>query len=192
MKKYLSQLRPLERRLVVGVAVVVVLVLNWAFIWPHFSDWGNYQARLGSAEVKLKNYQAAIAQMPELQKKLKNFENEGEYVALEDQGVNLISKIQQQAAQCNVGLQNSSRPITHTNDVFFVEQVQNINVLASEENLVDFLYKLGSGSSMIRVRDLTLQPDAPHQRLSADIRLVASYQKNPTASAATTATAKAK
>ena len=44
MKKYLSQLRPLERRLVVGVAVVLLIVLNWAFIWPHFSDWSNYRA----------------------------------------------------------------------------------------------------------------------------------------------------
>ena len=58
---------------------------------------------------------------------------------------------------------------------------------------MDFLYKLGSGASMIRVRDLELQPDPPHQRLSANIRLVASYQKNPTAAtAAKTATAKAK
>jgi hypothetical protein len=64
---------------------------------------------------------------------------------------------------------------------------------------VDFLYKLGSGASTIRVRDLELQPDPPHQRLSANIRLVASYQKNPkpatTATTATTAknsTAKAK
>jgi len=44
------------------------------------------------------------------------------------------------------------------------------------------------------VRDLTLQPDPPHQRLTADIRLVASYQKNPPAAAAAAknSTAKAK
>jgi hypothetical protein len=71
--------------------------------------------------------------------------------------------------------------------------VQNINAIATEDQLVDFLYKLGSGSSMIRVRDLELQPDPPRQKLSANIRLVASYQKNPTpATAAKTPTAKAK
>ena len=37
--------------------------------------------------------------------------------------------------------------------------MQNINVIADDEQLVDFLYKLGSGASMIRVRDLELQPD---------------------------------
>jgi Tfp pilus assembly protein PilO len=193
MKKYLSQLRPLERRLVVGVAVVLFIVLNWAFVWPHFSDWSNYRGRLDNANIKLKNYRAAVAQMPELQKQIKKFESEGGFVELADQGVNFIRNIQTQSAQSGVVLQNTSKPITKTNDVFFVEQWQNINVLATEEQLVDFLYKLGSGSSMIRVRDLTLQPDAPHQRLSADIRLVASYQKNPTsATAAKTATAKAK
>jgi hypothetical protein len=31
---------------------------------------------------------------------------------------------------------------------------------------------------MIRVRGLELQPDAPHQHLSAQIRLVASYSKS--------------
>ena len=193
MKKYLSQLRPMERRLVVGVGVVLLVVLNWMFIWPHFSDFGGYRDRLGGAQVKLRNYRAAVAQIPELQKQLKVYESEGEFVALEDQGVNFMRTVQQQAAQSGVALQNTSRSITKTNDIFFVEQVQNINVLAPEENLVDFLYKLGSGSSMIRVRDLSLQPDPPRQRLVADIRLVASYQKNPTAApAAKASTAKAK
>ena len=36
MKKYFSQLRPLERRLAVAVLVVVIVVLNAWLIWPHF------------------------------------------------------------------------------------------------------------------------------------------------------------
>ena len=35
MKKFFAQLRPMERRLAVGVLVVFILVLNWVFIWPH-------------------------------------------------------------------------------------------------------------------------------------------------------------
>jgi hypothetical protein len=168
-------------------------VLNWAFIWPHFSDWNDYRNRLGKAITTLAAYQAELAKKPDIEKQVKTFESEGEFVALEDQSVNFMRTIQQQSSQSGVQLQNASRPITNTNDVFFVEQVQNINVLATEEQLVDFLYKLGSGSSMIRVRDLTLQPDAPHQKLSADIKLEASYQKNSTpANAAKTATATVK
>lgn len=192
MKKYLAQLRPAERRIVYGVGVALVIALNYIFVWPHFSDWSNYRTRLNSASAKLEKYRAAIVEIPDLQKKLKKYESEGEFVALEDQGVNFMQTIQMQSAQSGVQLQNFSRANTQSNDLFFVEQVQNINVLAPEANLVDFLYKLGANpSSMIRVRDLSLQPDPPHMRLAADIRLVASYQRSP-ASAAKTATAKAK
>lgn len=192
MKKYLAQLRPMERRLVVGVLVVLVVVLNAVFIWPHFSDWGNYRGRLAEAQRKLKLYQVATNQIPALEKQVKSFASEGEFVAPEDQAINLMRTIQAQASASGFGIQNYSRAMTRANDAFFVEQVQNINVVATEDQLVDFLYKLGSGASMIRVRDLELQPDPPRQRLNANIKLVASYQKNPTPAPAKTSTAKAK
>jgi len=178
MKKYFDQLRPLERRLVIGVGVVLLIVLNWVLVWPHFSDWNKLTGRYEDAQRKLKLYQTAAAQKPELEREVKTFENEGEFVALEDQAINFMRTVQQQAAASGFGIQNYSRSMMHTNQ-FFVEQIQNINVVATEPELVDFLYKLGSGASMIRVRDLELQPDQPRQRLSANIRLVASYQKNP-------------
>ena len=193
MKKYFEQLRPMERRLVVGVVVVLVIVLNAVFIWPHFSDWGHLRARLDKARSDLDRNQKAASQIPALTAEVKKYESEGQFVAPEDQGINFMRTIQMQSAQSGVQLQNTSRQITHTNDAFFVEQIENISVLATEEQLVNFLYKLGSGASMIRVRDLELQPDAPRQRLNAQIRLVASYQKNPSAaSAAKTSTAKVK
>lgn len=192
MKKYLEQLRPMERRLVVAVMVVVVLVLNFVFIWPHFADWGNLRGRLADADRKLKLYESATNMIPALQMEVNKFESSGESVASEDQAINLMRTIQSQAAACGFGIQNFSRSTSHTNDAFFVEQVQNINVVAKEDQLVNFLYKLGSSASMIRVRDLELQPDGPRQRLNANIRLVASYQKSPVAAPAKTSTAKAK
>ena len=192
MKKYFEQLQPMERRLVVGVTVVVLLVLNFVFIWPHFSDWGNLDRRLNKAKSELARNQKAVAQIPQLQADVNKFKSSGESVASEDQAIDLMRTIQSQAAASGFGIQNFSRSITRANDPFFVEQVQNINVLAKEDQLVDFLYKLGSGASMIRVRDLELQPDPPHQRLNAQIRLVASYQKNPVAAPAKNSTAKAK
>jgi Tfp pilus assembly protein PilO len=193
MKKYLEQLLPMERRLVVGVVVVLLIVLNAVFIWPHFSDWGSLRGRLDKARSELDRNQKAAAQVPALAAEVKKFESDGQFVAPEDQGINFMRTIQSQSAQSGVAIVNTSRQITHTNDAFFVEQIENINVLATEDQLVNFLYKLGSGASMIRVRDLELQPDAPRQRLNANIRLVASYQKNPpAASAAKNSTAKAK
>jgi Tfp pilus assembly protein PilO len=189
MKKFFAQLRPLERRLAVGVLVVLILVLNWVFIWPHHSDWGNLKNRLAAAQKDLARDQAAIAEMPKYEAQVKGFESQGEFVALEDQSINFLRTIQSQALASGVGM---TRSMTRTNDEFFVEQIQNINVIATDEQLVDFLYKLGSSASMIRVRDLELQPDQAQQHLNANIGLVASYQKVGTTNHLKTATAKSK
>jgi hypothetical protein len=191
MKKFFAQLRPLERRLAVGVLVVFILVLNWVFIWPHFSDWSNLRSRLDVAQQKLQLYQTTISQASNYQAQVKGFESQGEFVAPEDQSINFLRTIQSQALASQVQLGNSSRQTTRTNDAFFVQQIQNINVTATDEQLVDFLYKLGSDVSMIRVLDLELQPDPPRQKLNANIKLVASYQRNAPANLKT-ATANAK
>jgi type II secretory pathway component PulM len=193
MKKYFSQLRPLERRLAVGGFVVLIVVLNWWKVWPHFSDWSNLRHQFDDAQKKLKLYQATVVQIPDYQAKVKAYESQGESVAPEDQAINFTRAILSQSTASGVAIVNTSRQTTRTNDAFFVEQIQTINVTATDEQLVDFLYKLGSGASMTRVRDLTLQPDGAHQHLGADITLVASYQKNPAAPAnSKSATAKAK
>ena len=190
MKKYFAHLRPLERRLAVGVAVILILVLNYVFIWPHFSDWSRLKIRLKNAQVTLVSYQAAITQSPDYTAKVKALEGQGEFVAPEDQAINFMRTIQSQSAASGVNINSYSRSMMHTNQ-FFMEQVQNINAIATDEQLVDFLYKLGSGASMVRVRDLELQPDNARQHLNANIRLVASYQISAPASLkSTTATAK--
>ena len=176
MKKYFAQLRPLERRLAVAVLVVLFLVLNYVFIWPYFSDWGRLRYRLDDAHRKLALYRTTITQSARYAALVKKMEGEGGKVAPEDQAINFLRTIQSQSARSGVGIINMSRQMTRTNE-FFVELTQNINVIADDQQLVDFLYKLGSDASMIRVRDLELQPDPARQHLNANIRLIASYQK---------------
>ena len=77
-----------------------------------------------------------------------------------------------------VNLMNSGRITTRTNSPFFVELVQTITVQSGEPQLVDFLYNLGAGPSLIRVRGLSLHTDPSHQQLVAGVTLVASYQKS--------------
>ena len=125
------------------------------------------------------------------QAQVKAFETQGNFVALEDQSINFLRTIQSQAQANGVTIVNPGRSLTHTNDAFFVEQIQNITVSATDDQLVDFLYKLGSDASMIRVRDLELQLDSTRQKLNANIRLVASYQRNAPGNLKTT-TANAK
>ena len=57
-------LRPNERRMVVIVALVVFVVLNIWFVWPHFGDWKLVQARVKKAEATLAAYQTEIARQP--------------------------------------------------------------------------------------------------------------------------------
>jgi Tfp pilus assembly protein PilO len=178
VKKYFAQLRPLERRMAVGVMVVVFIVLNWIFIWPHHSDWGDLQRRGDDARRKLKLYQAAISQSANFEALVKKFESQGGFVAPEDQSINMMRTIQSQSAQSGVNINNYSGSMMRTNE-FFTEQTRNITVFGNDAQLVDFLYKLGNDASMVRVRDLELQPDATKLHLTANIRLVASYQKNP-------------
>jgi len=184
----------MERRLAVGVIVIVIVVLNWVYIWPHFSDWSKLSGRLEAAQRNLRLYQQARAQIPALQAKVYKLQQGGNAVPQEDMAINLLQTIQQQAADSHVGIINTAHQTSNTNDAFFVEQSQNIQVIGNDEQLVDFLYKLGSGPSMIRVRDLELQPDPPHQHLAANIELVASYQKNASTVSAQpkSATAKAR
>jgi Tfp pilus assembly protein PilO len=166
----------MERRLAVGVLVILIVVLNAWLIWPHFSDWGNLRDRLDGARQKLKLYQTTIAQMTNYAAQVKSLEGQGEFVAPEDQAINFMRTIQSQSAASGISGVNYSRSTMLTNE-FFVEQFQNIGLTATDGQLVDFLYKLGSGSSMVRVLDLELQPDNARQHLNANIRLVANYQK---------------
>ena len=108
----------------------------------------------------------------------------GGNVPAEDQAVAFLRTIQTQAAQSGVAVGGNGRLITRTNSPFFMEQIQTITVAAGEKQLVDFLYNLGSGDSLVRVRDLSIRPDPPRQQLQANITLIASYQKNVKVAAA--------
>jgi hypothetical protein len=191
VKKYFAQLRPLERRMAVGVLVVLLLVLNYVFVWHHFSDWGNLRQHGDAQRQKLQLWQTTIAQSASYDALVKKFSNQGEFVAPENQAIDFTRTIVAQSTASGVGVNNISPSRTLANDAFFVEQMQNINVVATDSQLVDFLYKLGSSASMIRVLDLELQPDSAKQHLNANIRLVASYQKNAIPNNLKSATAKA-
>jgi hypothetical protein len=195
MAAKLSQLnlRPGERRLVVGIGLLVFLVLNMFLVWPHFGDWQEIRTELGGARTKLQRYQNEIAEIPRLEARIRLLESADEPVPEEDQGTEFLSTIQRQASLSGVTITGSSRMTTRTNNPFFIERSQTISVLAEERALLDFLYRIGSAGSMTRIRGLSLRPDAPRQRLTGNITLVASYQKKPlTASTAVPAAAPAR
>jgi Tfp pilus assembly protein PilO len=180
-------LRPLEKRMVVGVAVVLFIVLNAWFVVPHFSDLEQARKQQAEGLAKLKRWQVEIDRKVYYQREIGKLESEGQIVPAEDQQNQFSRAIMDQQIRSGVNVTQTGRQNVHTNQ-FFLELSQQISVESGEAQLVDFLYNLGSGNSLIRVRDLALHPNPPRQALSGNVKLVASFQKNPPKKAAPTAT----
>ncbi|HWW02862.1 MAG TPA: hypothetical protein VNZ64_24395 [Candidatus Acidoferrum sp.] len=191
MSSYWQGLRPFEKRVVVGVGALFFVVLNALFVWPHSSDLAAVKARMEDAKKKLALFEEEIAQKPKYERLVKELESEGLAVPPEDQAFQFNNAINLQAGQSGVRIMSNGRLTTTTNQ-FFIEKSQNISLQAGEPQLVDFLYNLGSGNSLIRVRDMDLRPEPNHHELVANVKLVASYQKKiPTRTPPSTAGARA-
>lgn len=176
MKSYLDNLRPFERRLVVGIATVVFIVLNFAFVFPHFSDWGHVKDRLAVAQKTLGKFQEEISHTNTIDKLVKTLESEGSVVPAEEQAAEFSRAVNLQADQSHVSINNFGK-MSERITQFFIEKSQPLILASKEDELVDFLFKLGDGNSLIRVRGLTVRPDPPRQNLSTTVTLVASFQK---------------
>ena len=179
MKGYWDNLRPFEKRVVVGVGALFFIVLNFLFVFPHFSDLGAMHYRMEEAQRKLAKYQAEIAQTNVYAIGMQQMQANAQDVQSEEQDSQFANAINTQVLKSGVHQNIGSSTKTQTNQ-FFIEKSQSINVQATEQQLVEFLYQLGAGSSQIRVRDLSLRPDPSRQQLVAGVMLIASYQKKPT------------
>lgn len=175
-------LRPQEQRILVVVIAITVVVLSVLLVWPRVGDWAKLQAGIEKSRKTLEGYQAEIAQIPRYEAQLRELEGQGSAVLPEEQVLDLTKTVQSQATASSVTITgtrpSTSNPTTSTNQ-FFDEQIIAIDVSSDDKQLVDFLVALGSGDSMIRVRDMDLRPDPPQYKLLSRITLVASYQKKP-------------
>jgi Tfp pilus assembly protein PilO len=202
MSSYFDKLnlRPQERRLIVGILVVIFIVLNVLLVWPKFGAWAKTRAALENAQRDLFNFQRKIAQAQgpngfEAQLKKLEGESQGESVVADEQQIQLFRTVQSKVMENKVSVSNYGK-VTESNNLqstneFFQEQSIPITVNTGEKELVDFLLDIGSGSSMIRVRDMNLRPaDQNRYRLQGTITLSANYQKKPAPKAAAPATTK--
>jgi hypothetical protein len=174
-------LKPGERRLVIFVGITVFILLNAFFVWPRFSDWGKLQKRKRESADLLRAFQNEIANEPRYQRQLNELKLAGAAVASEEQASKMQSTVQNQAALSGVQVNsyNPERPGAAVGKLnqFFEEQRGRITVTTEEKALVDFLYNLGVGGSMIRVRSMNLNTDPPRHKLMGNMELVASYAK---------------
>lgn len=188
-------LRPGERRLIVAVGVIVFVVVQWVFIWPKFGSLGTLESQLIRDRATLERYRREIGRTSQYQRRLAELQRAGQSVATAEQALQLQITVQRQAGASGVAiLTTDSRNVTSLKpSEFFDEQTLRVSANSGDKELVDLLYKLGSGDSLIRVRDLSISPDPSGSRLNSSIAFVASYQKpaptRPTRSSVTNAPA---
>jgi hypothetical protein len=190
MKKYLdqlNQLRPQERRLVVGVALGIFVILNMLFVWPYFGDLGRANAKRDKALGTLARFRAEIGHKREYENRIRILMGtDAPDVPVEDQATHVDRAVQEKALENKVFLAAISPPKTRTNDQFFLEQEVGITAQSTETQMVDFLFSLGSSNSLMRVRAASLHPDPQtHQQLAANMTIVASFQRKPPPARAT-------
>jgi len=171
-------LRPQERRVLVGVGLTVFIVLNVVFVWPLFDDWKELQNRSFQLQRSLSTYQKEVAEIPAREERLKKLQSTGSDVLSEELQLQRI--INTQAITNGVLITNfDPRPRSGTSrtNQFFEEQILVIDYSTGPEELVNFLVSLASGNSMIRIREMNVKPDPTQTKLLGSITFVASYQK---------------
>ena len=177
MKRYWENLRSFEKRVVVAGLVIAFAVFNYWFVFPHFSDWKKVSDRITKARDRLKLFQEGVSHTSEFEEKIKSIGG-GDALEIppEEQTMHFGTTIRSRADASGVQVLSTTRPSTRTNQ-FLIEQTESLHAQATEQQLVNFLFDLGSENSLIRVRDLGLNPDGPRQQLQANIKLVASYTR---------------
>src|SRR6185369_16223356 len=121
---------------------------------------------MAKADKSLAERAKVIAQAETLRPKIDVLTAGGAVVPPEDQQNEFQRTINNQAAESGINIISSvpvrQTTVTNVAAQFFTEQGLSLNCQGNESQLVDFLYKLGSGNSLIRVRDMALNPDVPH------------------------------
>ena len=183
-------LRPQERRLVVLIFFVVFVVLQFWFVRPYFKEWGRLQGEIEKTRTSLalqKSEMAKVSGQAGYEARLKKLEGEGSQIGSAMSALDLQSRILSQVGQSGV-YQNGLTPVRsglQKPGDFFEEQSFTLTFSGTgEPELVDFLYNMGSGASLVRVRDLSISPDAGQFKLSGRVTLTASFQKKPPVAAA--------
>jgi hypothetical protein len=190
VNNFLDQLNltPAERRIVVGIVLVVIVVLNLLFVWPHFGEWSKIRSDLQRMRGNIESYNREILLDTNptngLQKQLAKLVHQ-EGTGVLDNQIQLQKTIATQARRTGVDVSSynpgGQRPQTNE---FFEEESIKITVDSQEPQLVNFLYNIGGDPAMIRVSELDLSPaDQNRYRLRGQITLTANYTKKPQAAA---------
>lgn len=170
----------MERRIVVGAALVLFVVVNAMFVWPQFKDWNRVQLEIAKAQKTLDDFQKEVDQLPKLQKKEDELKGEGgAQLASAEMALALLKVVQPKASAAGINVvQWDPRKSGASANSYFEEQTLRISFQnTGDAELLKFMVSLGENNSTIRIRDLTVKPDPSQMKLMGELTMVASYQK---------------
>jgi hypothetical protein len=193
MNNFLGQfnLTTQERRVVVAIFLVVIVVLNLLFVWPHFGEWASINKQLAELRRTEENYNRVIQEdrdpangWKKLVDKLARQEGGSKIDSAVDPQNQLQQTIYQQERKTGVTVASFSPGSVKTN-AFFEEHSTTITFESEEPQLISFLFGMGNDPAMIRVAKLNLATaDANRYRLKGGITLTANYAKRDTPASA--------
>jgi Tfp pilus assembly protein PilO len=165
-----------ERRLVMIVIVVLMLALMW-MVWGMIPSPSATQLKIAKAQSQLDEFQEEINKADSYHQQISKLEGLGSAVIKIEQEVDMRAFINRLTAASGVEITSRASAEPKTSD-FFIEQSMTIRFTSKESDLVNFLRKLGSSDSMVRVSQMRVEPDKNRYRLGGSMTLTASYQKD--------------
>lgn len=165
-----------ERRLVMIVIVVLMLALMW-MVWGMIPSPSATQLKIAKAQSQLGKFQEEINKTDSYHQQISKLEGLGSAVIKIEQEVDMRAFINRLTAASGVEITSRASAEPKTSD-FFIEQSMTIRFSSKESDLVNFLRKLGSSDSMVRVSQMRVEPDKNRYRLGGSMTLTASYQKD--------------
>jgi Tfp pilus assembly protein PilO len=165
-----------ERRLVMAVLVVLMLALAW-MVWGMIPSPGVTQNKISQAQQRLNSFTNEISKIADYEKKIGELQGLGSAVIKIEQQTDMRKFINQLTAANGVDIDSTTSADPKTGD-FFIEQSMTIRFSSKESDLLNFLWKLGSSGTMVRVSQMRVNPDKNRYKLSGSMTLTASYQKD--------------
>ena len=165
-----------ERRLVMSVVVLLVAVLAW-MAFDSIEPPAKTNAAIAKIETDLKRWGTERANHAKYKGQIRDLEGMSSAVAKEEQEVDMSRTVNKLEGSSGINVTRQHRVNTSTND-FFIEKSMRIDFSGKENQIVDFLWKLGEDDSLVRVSEMRIKPDKNRTRLEGWMRLTSSYQKN--------------
>jgi Tfp pilus assembly protein PilO len=165
-----------ERRLVMSVLLVLVAVLAW-MAFDSVESPAKTNAAIAKIETDLKRWETERANHTKYKGRIRDLEGMSSAVAKEEQEVDMGRTVNKLEGSSGINVTRLHRVNTSTND-FFIEKSMRIDFSGKENEIVDFLWKLGEDDSLVRVSEMRIKPDKNRTRLEGWMRLTSSYQKN--------------